>query len=327
MSADRESPGLETSKHSALIPRCLYSVRNWAKLLPVWGSPLSAAGGSVMNPISNFPSLVRKSVKFFQDKGLPQKNCQEGAHPTRRPGTLGLSLSTVVRGWLANVSLSYVCLALLLATIWVLWHPFAWRWCWQFWALRRRFAWRCCCAAGTVLLSGKRWPWPEAACAMVLLLSRHAGQSQGAAKLRREDLRMVRLMDTAFFWIQVLRWTFHLTFQKLAWIPRILESGNDSMWIDPVTHLWPTMGKGGCSVPELLLGVGGRGPHSTHLFGVGGKGHHSTHFDLKDVFLLTGLWTLRETNVLEPELKHHAIQQGKKGIGFYFLTFSWCMQT
>lgn len=35
-------------------------------------------------------------------------------------------------------------------------------------------------------------------CAMGLLLSRHAGQSQGAAKLRREDLRMVRLP---------LRWT------------------------------------------------------------------------------------------------------------------------
>lgn len=75
--------------------------------------------------------------------------------------------------------------------------------------------------------------------AMVLLRSRHAGQSQGAAKLRREDLRIVTLplRWTLPFWIQVLRWTFHRTFQKLAWIPRILESGNDSMWIDPVTHL------------------------------------------------------------------------------------------
>ena len=91
--------------------------QDWAKLLPVWGSPLSAAGDSVMNPISNFPVLVRKPVKFFQEKGLPQNNCQEGGHPTRRPGTLGLSLSTVVWGWLANVSLSYVCLALLLATM------------------------------------------------------------------------------------------------------------------------------------------------------------------------------------------------------------------
>ena len=224
-----------------------------------------------------------------------------------------------------------------------LWAMFAWRCCWQLYEFY-----------GTLSLGGGAGSFELygavllGAAAVLLALFYYQGKGDRDLKLQVLWCCCFRAMQDnprgllscggktfgwsgwwtlPFFWIQVLRWTFHLTFQKLAWIPRILESGNDSMWIDPVTHLWPTMGKGGCSVPELLLGVGGRGPHSTHLFGVGGKGHHSTHFDLKDVFLLTGLWTLRETNVLEPELKHHAIQQGKKGIGFYFLTFSWCMQT
>ena len=178
---------------TVLLYQDAYSVRNWAKLLPVWGSPLSAAGDSVMNPISNFPVLVRKSVKFFQEKGLPQNNCQEGGHPTRRPGTLGLSLSTVVWGWLANVSLSYVCLVLLLATMSSI-TPFGLAVVLAVLSSTAPFClalllccWHC------FYYQGKGDRDLKLQWAMVLLLSRHAGQSQGTAKLRREDLRMVRL--------------------------------------------------------------------------------------------------------------------------------------